>query len=118
VKAYSGNMGSGHLNGWVRATFWSGLIASLATILAGFAWLGITGRSAAEGVSLDRIFPSLFAGDPGAMISLGVLALLLTPVAVVVVSLVRFIFDRERAWAGVALLVLAVLALSVVMGLR
>ena len=118
MKAYSGNMGNGHLNGWVRATFWSGLIASLAIILAGFAWLGITGRSDAQGVSLGRLLPSLFAGDPGAMISLGVLALLLTPVAVVVVSLVRFIFDRERAWAGVALLVLAVLALSVVMGLR
>lgn len=118
MKAYSGNMGNGHLNGWVRATFWCGLTASLTIILAGFAWLGVTGRSAAQGVSLGRLFPSLFAGDPGAMISLGVLALLLTPVAVVVVSLVRFIFDRERAWAGVALLVLAVLALSVVMGLR
>ena len=118
MKAKSGNTGNEHLNGWVRATFWSGLIASLALILAGFAWLGITGRSAAEGVSLDRIFPSLFAGDPVAMISLGVLALLLTPVAVVMVSLVRFIFDRERAWAGLTLLVLAVLALSVVMGLR
>jgi uncharacterized membrane protein len=103
---------------WVGLTFKIGLYASLATIAVGFVWAAIAGNEGPEEVSLERLVTSLFAGEPGAMISLGVLVLMMTPFTAVIVSIVRFIIDRQRSWVLVSFLVLTMLALSVYKGLR
>ncbi|MDO8472913.1 MAG: DUF1634 domain-containing protein, partial [Dehalococcoidia bacterium] len=96
------------LSSHLRTTLWSGLAASLACIVAGVIWTALAGGR--QGVMpLGDVFPSLRTGRPEALVALGILLLLLTPLATVVVALTEFLRARERLWAGIALIVLAVL---------
>lgn len=92
---------------------WSGLAVSLVCIVAGVIWSGLAGEKQG-GLPLGDVFPSLRHGQPEALVSLGILLLLLTPLATVVAALIEFLRTRNRAWAGIALIVLAILVLSFV----
>lgn len=102
----------------VVSTLWAGLAGSLAAIAAGFAWAAASGARPGGLIPLGRVFPSLLSGDPGALVSAGLLVLLLTPVAAVLTALVWFAGRRQRAWAGIALGVLAVIAAGILVGGR
>lgn len=102
----------------VRATLWAGLTASLCAIVAGFAWTGLSGVQASGLVPLDRLLPMLLCGEPGALVAVGVLILLLTPVATVVTGLFHFAAKKEWPWVGISLTVLAVLAAGVLVAGR
>ena len=54
----------------------------------------------------------LLRGDPVALIQLGVLLLIATPVARVVFAVVAFLFERDRLYVAISLLVLSVLIYS------
>jgi uncharacterized membrane protein len=66
--------------------------------------------------SLGDVFAGLAHGDPLAVLALGLLTLLLTPVARVAVSI--FAFARERDWlyVGITALVLLILLVSFLLG--
>jgi uncharacterized membrane protein len=66
--------------------------------------------------SLGDVFAGLAHGDPLAILALGLLTLLLTPVARVAVSI--FAFARERDWlyVGITALVLLILLVSFLLG--
>jgi uncharacterized membrane protein len=66
--------------------------------------------------SLGDVFSSLGHGDPLAILALGLIVLLLTPVARVLISI--FAFARERDWlyVGITTLVLLILLLSFLLG--
>ena len=118
MNTKSMGQGSPRLGHWVGVTFRVGLYSSLIMIAVGFVWFAAAGRASPEEIALERLVSSLLAGEPGAMISLGVLVLMMTPFAVVIVSLVRFMIDRNWSWVAVSLLLLAILALAVYKGLR
>jgi uncharacterized membrane protein len=54
------------------------------------------------------------AGDPAAVIQVGVLLLIATPVARVVFAVIGFALERDRLYVAVSLAVLAVLAASLI----
>jgi uncharacterized membrane protein len=58
----------------------------------------------------DRLFALLKQGDPAAIVQLGILLLIATPVARVVFAVTGFAIERDRLYIVVSLLVLAVLA--------
>jgi uncharacterized membrane protein len=66
--------------------------------------------------SLSEVFSGLARGDPLAVLALGLLVLLLTPVARVLISI--FAFARERDWlyVGITTLVLLILLASFLLG--
>ncbi|MEW5873524.1 MAG: DUF1634 domain-containing protein [Chloroflexota bacterium] len=103
------------LYAWVRVAFWAGLVVSLGLIVAGFIWLGV-GDGLPAGMTFGRV-PSLAAGDPAMLVTLGVLVLLATPAVVVLLAAVHFVAARETAYVVVSLAIVAMLALSVVLGL-
>lgn len=51
-----------------------------------------------------------------ALVTLGLLVLLLTPVARVAVSIAAFVYQRDRAFVGITSTVLAILLASIVLG--
>jgi uncharacterized membrane protein len=55
--------------------------------------------------------------DPFAIAQLGVVCLVLTPIARVALALVAFVTDRDRLYAGISLVVLALLAVGFFTGL-
>lgn len=66
--------------------------------------------------SLGDVFSGLGHGDPLAILALGLIVLLLTPVARVAISI--FAFARERDWlyVGITTLVLLILLVSFLLG--
>lgn len=59
---------------------------------------------------LDAVFRGVSQGDPRAIMQLGVLLLIATPIARVVLSLAVFVHQRDRTYIAVTLLVLGILA--------
>ena len=66
--------------------------------------------------SLGGILQSLLAGHARAVIQLGLLLLIATPVARVAFSVAGFAFERDRVYVGITLFVLAVLLYSLAGG--
>ena len=66
--------------------------------------------------SLSDVFAGLAHGEPLAIVALGLLVLLLTPVVRVAISI--FVFARERDWlyVGITTLVLLILLVSFLLG--
>lgn len=58
------------------------------------------------------LFRLLLAGDPMAVIQVGVLLLVATPIARVVFAVVGFALERDRLYVAVSLIVLVVLMVS------
>jgi uncharacterized membrane protein len=107
----------------ISAVLRGGVLLSAAIIALGtatFFWGALTGHASAnEGAFPHTVGDTLAgvgAGHPAAIIVLGLLVLLATPLLRIIVSAV--IFARERDWRYVAitLLVLAILLLSFALG--
>lgn len=64
--------------------------------------------------SVSGLFRLLRAGDPVAVIQVGVLLLIATPIARVVFAVIAFALERDRLYVAVSLAVLAVLMISLV----
>ena len=100
-----------------------GVLLSAAIILAGVVLLYLR-AFAAEGSEAVSAFPhtlpsveqGLAHGDPLAIIVLGLLVLLATPVVRVAVSIVAFLLERDWRYVIITSLVLLILLLSFVLG--
>jgi uncharacterized membrane protein len=98
------------------------LLASAAVLIGGFLYVRAHAGSTADyrtftGEPADLrsargLFGLLLTGDPVAVIQLGVLLLIATPVARVVFAVVAFALERDRLYFAVSLTVLAVLMVS------
>ena len=70
--------------------------------------------------STDRIASQIFKSAMSlralSVIQFGILLLIATPIARVAVSLVAFIFERDRIYVAITALVLAILLLSLITG--
>lgn len=98
------------------------LLASAVVLVGGFLyvrehmWDVVNYRSfASEPASLRSVsglFRLLMEGDPVALIQVGVILLIATPIARVVFAVVGFALERDRFYVAVSLTVLAVLMAS------
>lgn len=117
----------------ISAVLRTGVTLSVGTIAAGLAMMFAhhpAYRSISGNFSYHRLtsvstpFPhtfaqlgaSLAAGQGKGIVVLGVLLLILTPVARVAVSVVAFVSERDAAMTGVTLFVLAALVASFLLG--
>lgn len=101
----------------VSYTLTAGVAASLSVMAAGYILaLARGGPLPGAATPLPELAAGLRAVEPGAVMSLGLMLLLATPAARVVVLV--WVFARRREWPFVAasLIVLAVLAASVLIG--
>ncbi len=116
-----------------------GVLLSAAVILIGIMWFGITRDTGYARVlphhlsdllvfhqtsgpgffptSLQAVLTGAFAGKPYAIIGLGMLLLIATPVMRVALSALFFLAQRDWLYTGITLFVLVVLVLSLFSGL-
>jgi uncharacterized membrane protein len=112
---------------WVSVVLLGGVLLAAALILLGLALLLFGNARAGEPAtvaeviqqeihptSIAAIFDGVSAGRPGAIIRLGVLALILTPAARVAMTLVLFLAERDWAFVVLTTFVLVLLALGLV----
>ena len=117
------------LEGMVSALLRWGVLVSAAVVVAGgIYFLGRHGgdridyshfqRQPVGAWRLEAIFSGIAGGHGRALIQLGILLLVATPVARVVLSLVGFALERDRVYVFVTALVLCILLFSLLSGLR
>ncbi len=105
---------SGVLRGGVLLS--AGLIAvGVVTFYAQGIWRSPTARSAFPH-TLASVAQGVLHGEPLAIIALGLLVLLATPVIRVFVSIVAFLLEGDRLYALITALVLLILVASFILG--
>lgn len=103
---------------WVHIALFSGLVASGLLLALGFALLLAVPHPQAESGALEIsvLFSRAASGDGTAVLALGLLVLMLTPVLRVMVLAIGWLHQRDWAFAAVAISVLALLAASMALG--
>ena len=107
------------LGHWVHYSLLAGLTLSGLLLMAGlFAeWLSPQPAVPPHESSLASSLARAFHGDPDALTNLGILALMATPIIRVFVLAAGWTMDRDWRFAAVAIAVLALLGISLSMGL-
>ncbi|HEX4070626.1 MAG TPA: DUF1634 domain-containing protein [Planctomycetaceae bacterium] len=103
---------------WVQRTLACGLAASALLLIAG-AVLVFTRHEGAQQAGAFKLVATVSRaahGDGTAVMTIGLLILMLTPVARVIVLGLDWLLERERLFAAVAATVLTLLVISVVLG--
>jgi uncharacterized membrane protein len=101
-----------------------GVLLSATIVLVGVVAFYVRFGSAASRLQVDRVFPHSVAGalsgaahgNPLAIVALGLLILLVTPVLRVAVSIVAFALEHDWRYVGITALVLAILLVSFALG--
>ncbi|MBO9541459.1 DUF1634 domain-containing protein [bacterium] len=107
-----------------------GVYLSATIVVAGLGWswiLRLSGHPrpevdlsqvnpAAVPHTLPQLFEGIQAGDPVALMGLGLLCLILTPMLRVVTSLILFIKQRDWLYTGICAFVLTMLLIGMLLG--
>jgi uncharacterized membrane protein len=112
------------LTDWVSRVLATGTALAIGVVLVGMAltWLtGATGAAGAGGVAAGGaaqatsggLLAQIAALKPASIVSLGLLLLVLTPVAVLTAALVAFIRSGEHRYVAITSLVLGLLVVGV-----
>jgi uncharacterized membrane protein len=96
----------------------SAAIIALGTVLFYIRYFASHGHDAQITIyhTITGVLADVAHGDPVAIIALGLLVLLLTPVLRVVVSVVTFALEHDWLYTGITLLVFCILLLSFLLG--
>lgn len=104
---------------WANRILTIGVIGSLLLIIIGVLVMLITHNYNTDApLLLSNIGMSLSHGEPIAIIGIGLIVLLATPVLQVLTALVSFVIGRDRAYIGITLIILAVLSISIALALH
>lgn len=105
------------VNRWIRFVLMAGMALSVITLVIGLALYALDpGASEEVDLSLGDIASGVARGDPIAVIDLGIVFLIATPLTRVVAALLVFAADREPRYIIVSLIVLALIAASILTG--
>ncbi len=102
----------------IRRVLIAGTIGSFALMAIGFAMLVGSSPSleASQIMPFSKIAGNLAAFDPTAILSLGIVILLLTPLARVFMTSVLFFKQRDFLYVGISAIVIVVLVASLLLG--
>src|SRR4051812_1809355 len=108
----------GRAYSWAAFVLRAGMYISFTLMAVGLLWwvvAGSPGGQAANGqvLALDRIMPELARGNPLAVLNLGMLLLIATPVTTLIAAMVAFLLEGNRRYAGIAAFVVFILLLSI-----
>ena len=107
---------------WTGITLQAGMYASFAAMGAGLVWwvlAGLPGGSASASTVLpfDELLPELAAGNPLALVNLGLLLLLATPGVTLIAAIISFALARNWRYVLVSSIIGATLLVSLSLSL-
>jgi len=108
---------------WSSWTLRLGMYTSFGAMVLGLVWwlaksAGGANNTPAGVIPLDRILPELLAGNPLALLNLGVVLLLATPGVTLLAQIASFIAARNWRFAGIAATVAGILLLSLAISMK
>ncbi len=104
------------LDRWIGAVLKYGMLLSLAVLLLGLALYIVEPSGPEVDLSLPEIAQGVLRGDAIAVIDLGIVLLIATPLSRVITATVVFMVDREPRYAALSLIVLAMVSLAIFLG--
>ena len=105
------------INRYIRIVLLVGMLLSVTVMVIGLLMLALSeGTWEAAPLSLPEILEGIMNGNPIAVIDLGIIMLIATPLTRVIAALVAFALNREFRFVLVALMVLAVVGIAIVVG--
>jgi uncharacterized membrane protein len=105
------------LNDAVHQILVVGLVVSTALLLSGLILALLSGQPLPTAMlPLSEAWQQALALQPAGLLSLGLLALLITPIVRVIGSAIVFIWERDWLYTTITLTVLAVMIVSVIVG--
>ncbi|HKW22197.1 MAG TPA: DUF1634 domain-containing protein [Ktedonobacterales bacterium] len=98
-----------------------GVVISAAIILLGVVWFYLQMAIAGHATliyphTVVEVAQQLARGDPLALVALGLLILLLTPILRVAISIIIFALERDWLYTVITLIVLLILLVSLLLG--
>ncbi len=106
------------LHKWLYLTFRIGTVCSLCFLSLGFILAIITKAEFTDRVvPPSQFFHRISEMDPLAIITLGILVLVLTPFSGVILAVVTFLMAKDKLYLGISMAVLCILVLSLVLAL-
>ncbi|MEO8286977.1 MAG: DUF1634 domain-containing protein [Chloroflexota bacterium] len=108
---------------WTSLILRIGMYISFSVMMAGVIWSLVIGLPASTATSsnvvpLDQILPEIAAGNPLALLNLGVVLLLATPAATLLGIIITYALERNTRYTAIAALIGVVLLLSLAISLR
>ncbi len=67
-------------------------------------------------LSMSQLFAGVLKGHGASIIQLGLLLLIATPIARIVISVIGFLLEKDFLYTGITLLVLAIILVSLISG--
>ena len=112
-KGQKGN----HLDNWTSTAFKVGMAISLTLVIIGLILISITGTEVKPVVPLSQLPQRIMELNATAIITLGILVLLFTPILQVAVALVTFSIGRDKLHLGVCIALMCIIAFSLALAL-
>jgi uncharacterized membrane protein len=110
-------MDRSRLNMYVRFILVAGMALSVSVMAIGLVWYAISPGNYPDVILSPAEIPEeISRGNPIAMLDLGILFLIATPLARVIAGLAFYLMDKEMRMAGVSVIILAVIGIAVVLG--
>ena len=100
------------LDRYIRLVLRAGMLLSVMVMFAGLVVV-ILSPGPVDSLPIEHLPGELMSGSPVAIIALGILLLIITPLARVIAAAVVFAVDREYLFVAASLAVLAVIALAI-----
>jgi uncharacterized membrane protein len=102
---------------WTAIVLRTGMYLSFAAMGGGLLWWLLAGapggdKTASRVLPLGDLIPQLLAGNPLALLNLGVLLLLATPGVTLITTFITYVAARNWRYAGISALVSIILLLS------
>ena len=111
-------MTNNHLNNWINSSLKLGAALSLVLIVIGLALLGIACPVEIEAnLPLQQLPQEILKLNPIAIITLGIVLLLITPILQIVTAIVVFTKDRDKLFGSISILLLGILIFSIALAL-
>jgi uncharacterized membrane protein len=101
---------------WVQLVLRGGMVLSMSVLLIGLALFALSPGELDTDLGPGGIADGLLRGDAIAVIDLGIVLLIATPLMRVLTTLVIFIADREPRFVLMSLVVLGVITVAVLTG--
>jgi len=103
---------------WLYSTYRLGIALALCVVIFGFILHGITEAKLTDHVvPSNQFFYHVLELDPLAIITLGILILILVPFSSVISAMVNFLVGKNKLYLGISIAVLCVLFLSLFLAL-
>jgi len=101
----------------LRIVLLAGMVLSVSVMITGLIMYSISDGEWEEKVlSPDEIIAGILDGNPIAVIDLGILLLIATPLTRVISTMIIFLYSGEVRFVIIALLVLVVIGIAVISG--